>query len=275
VIRAHLRNFAKFAMASSPRIANPLWALVYPYVVRRDATYFGSEYTDRVSAFERIYEENRWLSTESRSGRGSTLDYTRPLRRALAKYLEHLNVKILLDAPCGDFNWMQHLELPKGTSYIGADIVGRMIDELQKRHGSASRSFLQLDIVECALPKADLWLCRDVLFHLPNKDVLTVLENFANSAIPYLLTTTYNLQKHNVDVRPGGFRFLNLQAAPFLLPRPLSRIEDFVAPEPPRYLGLWSQSQVRWALDATRANEAGHQRRDAVGLPSTIRRPRL
>ncbi len=44
--------------------------------------------------------------------------------------------------------------------------------------------------MEGPLPKADLWLCRDVLFHLPNKDVITVLANFANSEIPYLLTTT-------------------------------------------------------------------------------------
>jgi hypothetical protein len=249
VIGTHLRNLAKFAMLSSPAIANPLWALAYPYVIRRNATYFGSEYTDRASAFERIYEENRWLSCETRSGRGSTLDYTKPLRRSLAKYLKSLNVKVFLDAPCGDFNWMQHVELPEGASYIGADIVARLIEQLQQEHGSPARSFRQLDIVECSLPKSDLWLCRDVLFHLPNQEVITVLKNFANSEIPYLLTTTYNFPKRNEDVRPGGFHFLNLQAAPFLLPRPLSRISDFVAPEPPRYLGLWSREQVKWALD--------------------------
>ena len=167
------------------------------------------------------------------------------MRKALAKYLKTLNVKVFLDAPCGDFNWMQHVELPEGDLYIGGDIVGRLIEDLQQAHGNPTRSFRKLDIVEGPLPKADLWLCRDVLFHLPNQEVITVLENFANSEIPYLLTTTYNFPKRNEDVRPGGFRFINLQLPPFLLPRPLSRITDFVAPEPPRYLGLWSREQVR------------------------------
>jgi hypothetical protein len=123
-----------------------------------------------------------------------------------------------------------------------------LIEDLERVHGAPTRSFRRLDIVEGPLPKADLWLCRDVLFHLPNKDVITVLANFANSEIPYLLTTTYTFPKRNEDVRPGGFRFINLQLPPFLLPPPLSRIEDFVAPEPPRYLGLWSRDQVKSAL---------------------------
>ncbi|MBV8765448.1 MAG: class I SAM-dependent methyltransferase [Hyphomicrobiales bacterium] len=249
MIGAHLKNLAKLAMRNSPTLANPLWALAYPYIIRRDGTYFGSEYSDRASAFEQIFDENRWLSCESRSGRGSTLEYTKPLRRSLAKCLKDLGVRTFLDAPCGDFNWMQHVELPEGTNYIGGDILGRLVEELQQRYGGASRSFRQMDIVEGPLPKADLWLCRDVLFHLPNQDVITVFHNFANSEIPFLLTTTYNFPKRNEDIRPGGFRFINLQIPPFHLPRPLSRITDFIAPEPPRYLGLWSKDQVRAALN--------------------------
>jgi hypothetical protein len=249
LIGAHLRNLIKFAMRSCPAIANPLWSLAYPYVIRRDGTYFGSEYSDRDSAFQQIYDENRWLSCESRSGRGSTLAYTKPLRKSLAKYLRRLNVTVFLDAPCGDFNWMRQVELPAGTSYIGGDIVAQLIEDLERVHGAPTRSFRRLDIVEGPLPRADLWLCRDVLFHLPNKDVITVLANFANSEIPYLLTTTYTFPKRNEDVRPGGFRFINLQLPPFLLPPPLSRIVDFVAPEPPRYLGLWSRDQVKSALE--------------------------
>jgi hypothetical protein len=241
-------------MRRNPAIANPLWSLAYPYVIRRDGTYFGSEYTDRGSAFQQIYEENRWLSCESRSGHGSTLAYTRPLRRSLAKYLEKLHVKVFLDAPCGDFNWMQHVKLPEGTAYIGGDIVAPLVEELQRSYGGPRHTFHRLDIVEGPLPQADLWLCRDVLFHLSNEEIGTVLENFVNSEIPYLLTTTYSFPRRNEDVRAGGFRFINLQLPPFLLPRPLARITDFVAPEPPRHLGLWSQEQVRAAL-ASRLEE--------------------
>lgn len=249
-----IRKLINLAVRSNPTVFNPIWAAIYPYVTRRDGKYFGSEYVDRETAFQQIFEENRWLSCESRSGVGSTLTYTKPMRKSLAKYLHALNVRVFLDAPCGDFNWMQHVNLPKGTSYIGGDIVNSLVDELQRVHGSSTHSFRKLDIVTGPLPKADLWLCRDVLFHLPNEDIATVLNNFANSEISYLLTTTYAFSKHNDDVRPGGFRFINLQNPPFGMPRPLSRIADFVAPEPPRYLCLWSRDQIMELLGLYSAN---------------------
>jgi hypothetical protein len=248
LLAAQIRNVIKLAMRRSPAIFNPIWAAIYPYVIRRDEKYFGSEYTDRETAFQQIFDENRWLSCESRSGVGSTLAYTKPMRKSLAKYLKTLNVRVFLDAPCGDFNWMRHVSLPQGTSYVGGDIVDPLINELQRLHGGPKHSFCRIDIVQGPLPKADLWLCRDVLFHLPNEDIATVLKNFVNSDISYLLTTTYTFPKRNEDVRPGGFRFINLQSSPFLLPRPLLQIADFVAPEPPRYLGLWSHDQVKAAL---------------------------
>ena len=238
----------KLAMRRNPTVFNPLWAVVFPYVIRSSGKYYGSEYTNRETAFRQIFEENRWLSSESRSGYGSTLAYTKRMRTSLENYLETMNVRVFLDAPCGDFNWMRHVSLPQGASYIGGDIVASIVDNLQCVHGSPTRSFCRIDIVEGPLPRADLWLCRDVLIHLPNEDVTNVLRNFANSQIAYLLTTTHTFPKRNEDIRPGGFRYINLQKSPFLLPPPLSTITDFVAPEAPRYLGLWSRDQVMAAL---------------------------
>jgi hypothetical protein len=202
------------------------------------------ENADRRVVFQKIYNENYWGGQESRSGPGSTLGYTKPLRRKLARCLKERNVKTLLDAPCGDFNWMRHVRLPPGTNYLGADIVPELISSLQKTYCGGSRCFKLIDIVDGSLPEADLWLCRDALFHLPNRDIETVLANFANSSISYLLTTTFDFPKCNDDVEPGGFRPINLRVAPFSLPAPLSRITDFVVPWPPRFLALWSRQQV-------------------------------
>jgi hypothetical protein len=245
-----IRPIVKRILQASPALFNPLWSLTYPYVIRRDEKYFGCEYSERGAAFRQIFDENRWGSSESRSGRGSTLAYTKPMRRALEQCLGRLRVRVFLDAPCGDFNWMRHVRFPPPMTYIGGDIVEPLIDQLQHLYGGPMRAFYRLDIVEGPLPKADLWLCRDVLFHLPNQDITTVLDRFAQSEIPYLLTTTYTFPKRNEDIRPGGFRFVNLQLPPFNLPRPLSRIADFVVPEPPRYLGLWSKAQVVAALSS-------------------------
>jgi hypothetical protein len=244
---SRVRNLLKSAMRRNPTVFNPLWSLVFP-LLGRDGRYAGAEYADRKEAFELIYEQNRWGSSESRSGRGSTLAYTLPLRKSLTRYLHRLGVGTFLDAPCGDFNWMRHVSLPDGANYIGGDIVAPLVEALRREHADARHAFHVMDIVEEPLPAADLWMCRDVLFHLSNADVAKVLRNFAVSAIPYMLTTTYRFPRENDDIKSGGFRFLNLERAPFRLPKPLSSTPDFVAPEPPRHLGLWSRQQVVQAL---------------------------
>lgn len=244
------REALKSVMRRNPAVFNPLWELAYP-IVRRDERYAGDEYTGREEAFDTIYRQNRWGSDESLSGKGSTLAYTRRLRASLSRCLAELKTGVLLDAPCGDFNWIQHVRLPPGTRYIGGDIVAPLIEELREKRGDETHEFRRLDIVEEPLPAADLWLCRDVLFHLSNDEILKVLRNFSRSSIPYLLTTTYRFEKSNSDIKSGGFRFINLGLPPFALPKPISMIVDFVAPEPPRYLGLWSRVQIQSALAET------------------------
>jgi hypothetical protein len=210
-----------------------------------------STYIDRSVAFINIYEDNWWGDSESRSGWGSTLAYTTLLRKELAQLLVNMRVTTLFDAPCGDFLWMSHVALPEGANYIGADIVPALITKLTTEYGgSDSRSFRVIDIVEGPIPNADVWLCRDALIHLPNADVLKVLQNFAHSTIPYLLTTTYNFVTFNNDVQPGGYRPLNLRRPPFNLRKPRLQISDFTAPNPPRYLALWSNDDVRAALQS-------------------------
>ena len=150
-----MRVLLKSLMRRNPAIFNPLWAFLYPLIYRRDGKYFGSEYLNGQQAFQTIFEENRWGSTESRSGRGSTLAYTKPLRPALERYLKMLRVQVFLDAPCGDFNWMKHVTLPLGTRYIGGDIIAPLVHDLQKTYGSERYSFRAIDIVEGPLPNAD------------------------------------------------------------------------------------------------------------------------
>lgn len=248
------REALKSVMRRSPAVFNPLWELAYP-MVRRNERYAGDEYTGREEAFDTIYRQNRWGSDESLSGIGSTLAYTRRLRASLSRRLAELKTGVLLDAPCGDFNWMQHVCLPPGTRYIGGDIVAPLIEELREKCGDETHEFRRMDIVGEQLPPADLWLCRDVLFHLSNDEILKVLRNFSHSSIPYLLTTTYRFEKYNADIKSGGFRFINLRLPPFALPKPISMIADFVAPEPPRHLGLWSRAQIEAALGEMRLGE--------------------
>lgn len=202
--------------------------------------------------FTQIYESNYWGHAESVSGEGSSLAYTRDLRAALPGLFDRFGVRRLLDAPCGDFNWMQQVLREHPLDYVGGDLVAPMIQKLQQQHGQAQRQFVHMDITQGPFPQADLWLCRDCLFHLSYADIGRALQVFLASDIPLLLTTTHLNPDHyfiNTDIRSGDFRRIDLYAAPFHFPRDvLLAIDDWCEPEPKRQMCLWSREQVAAAL---------------------------
>lgn len=228
-----------------PPLFNGLWRMVYPR--RRFAPVVAYVPTDRRKTFDTFFRTNVWGSSESVSGEGSTLLNTIPIRRVLPGLLRELGVKTMLDAPCGDFNWMSHVDL-RGIHYIGGDIVPDLLRRVAAVHGGPGREFRDLDILEDDLPPADLWLCRDVLIHFSDADAFRLLDRAARAPIRYLLTTYYDLNPRNVDINTGGYRPINLTAPPFNLPAPLRRIDDFLAPLQPHSMGLWSRAQLRQAL---------------------------
>lgn len=247
-----MKQALRSAARRFPGLANAAWRVAYP-AFRRDERHDGNDYSEqRQETFKTIFEENRWLSEESRSGDGSSLNQTIILRRRLPQILASLRATTFLDAPCGDFNWMKTVEFADNINYIGGEIVPELVDDLRARYSRPGRRFIQLDIVTDPLPDADVWLCRDVLFHLSEADIRATLENFVRSNISYMLTTTYDFVTANVDIRSGGFRFINLQLPPFNLGRPHRTIDDFLAPLPPRRLGLWSREDVAAALSGQR-----------------------
>ncbi len=203
--------------------------------------------------FTLIYRLNAWGSKESVSGSGSTLDMTYSIRSLLPTLFEKFAITSLFDAPCGDFNWMQLLDL-KGISYIGGDIVEPLINKLNDEFSSDSKTFVHIDITIDAFPKSDLVLNRDCFFHLSYQDILLTLNNFLESGSKYFLSTSYdnNREFTNSDIRSGGFRLIDLFTDPFNFPRDF----HFQIPEqgegslPPRSLYLWDRNQVESAISS-------------------------
>jgi ubiquinone/menaquinone biosynthesis C-methylase UbiE len=61
--------------------------------------------------------------------------------------IKQLQVKKVLDAPCGDFNWMK--EIHKNIeSYIGVDIVEELIDRNKRKYTSQNIQFYHSDITK-------------------------------------------------------------------------------------------------------------------------------
>jgi hypothetical protein len=194
------------------------------------------------AAFTRLFETRGWLEAETASGRGSSLVGTESIRRELPALFADLGIRTVTDAGCGDFHWFSQLgvELER---YVGIEVVEELARCNQERHGTAARRFVALDILRDPLPRADLILCRDVLVHLKNAQVVAALRNFRRSGSRYLLATTFTEPHPNADVPLGGWRPVNLELPPFGLGPPLRVIRE-VAPlestgSPDKALGLW------------------------------------
>ncbi len=189
--------------------------------------------------FERAFHSGVWRAgTESVSGAGSSLEGTACIREQLPKLLRELEVKTLLDIPCGDWNWMSRINLPVDR-YIGGDIVGELIEANQKSYGDDKHMFRVIDLCVDSLPNADLILCRDALIHFSENDIRRALSNIKDAGIRYLATTSFSATKINEKIITGiAWRHLNLQIAPFFFPPPKLQIADNFN-RPDQFLGVW------------------------------------
>jgi SAM-dependent methyltransferase len=177
------------------------------------------------NVFSEIYQKNHWGSDESVSGTGSVLSQTEKIAQELPRLLKELGASSILDIPCGDFNWMQQVDL-RGIDYIGAEIVQELVQKNRETHQSASVRFEHLNLLEDDLPEVDLIFCRDCLVHLSFKDIERAFQNISQSQAKYLLTTTFTERSKNVDIATGQWRPINLQKPPFNLPRPIRVISE-------------------------------------------------
>jgi hypothetical protein len=222
-------------------------------IIRNLRTCRLAEQGDVEMVFTKHYILNAWGSTESVSGYGSTKEYTANMRKALPELLHRLGVKCLLDAPCGDYNWMQLVRWSHPLQYIGGDIVDDLIRKNEARYGGVQKQFIHLNIISDKLPEADLWLCRDCLFHLSNENIFRVFANFLKSDIKYILTSIHYLSSTNEDIETGDFRLLNLKCPPFDFDAPSEMIDDWVDGYPVRSLALWERSSIAESLSRNAA----------------------
>jgi SAM-dependent methyltransferase len=197
--------------------------------------------------FETIYRTHAWPGSESVSGPGSGLVRTALIRDDLTRLVRALDVKVILDAGCGDFNWMNETDLAE-CRYIGVDVVPELIGRNRTLYAAAGREFEVCDVTRDPLPAVDLIVCRDCLVHLPFREALRALENFKASGSTYLLTTTFTARTANADIVIGQWRPLNLQRAPFDLPEPLGLIDERCQVDDGRYsdkrLALWPLARL-------------------------------
>lgn len=236
----------------------------------------------KVSESEAAFAGLPWGQGESVSGPGSSLDATAVIREQLPAMLRALGCRSLLDLPCGDFHWMNRVDL-QGIAYIGADVVRGLVENNAERFAQfPDRQFVHLDIVTSELPACDAVLCRDCLVHLPYSMIRQALANIVKSGARWMIATHFP-GRVNHDIPLGHWRPLDLTAKPFWLPEPSAVINEGCTEGGGAYadksLGVWSIDAIRDAVEAMNSRPkltiGMAYYRDWPGLWATIESLRL
>jgi hypothetical protein len=180
-------------------------------------------------------------SSESLSGPGSSLDATKVLRPRLADILYRLGVKSLVDAPCGDMNWMRHLNY-SFEKFIGIDVSPFLISKLRAEKFPPEYHFQVGNIATDILPAADAIFCRDCLVHLPFEIILGIPDLWRAAGFRFMMATTFVKKTQNEDCKVGNWRPLNMEIAPFNWLDPIAVIsEDYQDPTyGDKAIGVWA-----------------------------------
>lgn len=212
---------------------------------RQRRGYAGTDHLQPVDAAERfsaIYEQGVWHHSkdqDSLSGEGSEVAAAATVVSQLPTLVADLHCRKFLDVGCGDWNWMGNVTLP--CEYMGVDIVPTVIAANQKA-ARPGVTFAVVDAIAGPLPKADVALCREILFHLSFSDANAVLANVRKAAT-WLIATTDTSIWFNSDIPTGDYRKLNLERAPYRFPAPRKVIVDDAVSKG-RILGLWKTEDL-------------------------------
>ena len=164
--------------------------------------------------FTAAYEGHRW---HNGSGSGSQPANTAEYREFLAGYLVRHGIESAVDVGCGDWKFSWLVAWPEDFSYLGIDVVERVIRI--NRHdwtdwGVADIRFMAADVMEMdELPPADLVIVKDVLQHWPNQAIHHLGRLLAGRRA--LITNERAGPGVNRDIPAGEYRPVDLELSPF------------------------------------------------------------
>jgi SAM-dependent methyltransferase len=163
------------------------------------------------AAFTRIYEDDHWGGG---SGTGSRPENNVEYAAFLTNFLRSNRIASVVDFGCGDWSFSKFIDW-SNISYLGLDIVKSVIDRSNANFGAENISFRLAESL-FDLPPAELLICKDVLQHLPNREINEFLAQ-AKRSYKWLLITNDDYPSNNLnsDILPGQWRALDLTSPPF------------------------------------------------------------
>jgi hypothetical protein len=211
-----------------------------------DVMDFIEEQASAWTAIHQLFKDSHFFSKplETPDGPGATVESTVGLREWLPTILREYNIGTMLDAACGDANWMRLVDLGDIT-YTGWDVDDERILRAQRNtantNGNPHTRFECKNLLTVnTIPRFDLILSRHFLQHLPTNDLIEhTLGKFRLSESPYLLATTFPGADNSFEWDPRGTdhawlgyfeRPYDLCAAPFNLDPPLETFTENLGP---------------------------------------------
>ncbi|NGX37448.1 MAG: Trans-aconitate 2-methyltransferase [Chlamydiae bacterium] len=191
------------------------------------------------TTFTDIYEKRVWgqnAQGEGTSGYGSSVQIAAPYMKFLQDFVKKHNIQSIVDVGCGDWEFSQYLDW-NGAHYTGIDVVKSVIEKDLQKFASPTVTFHQADVVNKDLPPADLLICKDVLQHLTNDQIMQFAKQF--SKFKHCLITNdiegaYAMTVKNGDIAQGQYRCIDLTLDPFNI----KGAKAFT------YLSSWDKKQV-------------------------------
>ena len=128
---------------------------------------------------------------------------------------------------------------------IGADIVNDIIVKNKKKFNDKQITFKRMDLTKEKIPKADLFICRDFLFHLSYEDIYMFLKNLKKSNSKYLLISSHykneKIENINKDIHSGDFRKIDIFQPPFNFSNNYLTVIDDYCDNAKKYLYLFKR----------------------------------
>ena len=177
------------------------------------------------AVMDQVYDKNLWGSgaSEFYSGDGShNSDIVDPYTKVISSFLNSFNSPLVIcDLGCGDFNVGKDL-VKYAKKYFAVDIVSDLIGRNKETFKADNLEFHCLDIAVDNLPAADCVILRQVLQHLSNIEIHSIVSKL--TAYKYIILTEHMPEGNftsNIDIISGqGIRLnknsgVDLTASPF------------------------------------------------------------
>jgi len=172
---------------------------------------------ERKKHFEEIYNRRLWgQHGNTLSGRGSSEAFTHNDSKFISKIISDKKVQSIVDI-CGDFAWQHKFLKNYKGEYLGVDISESCLNRISKSNQLSNVNFKQLDICHDDIPCSDLFICRDVLFHLSHDDILKFFNLLKKSKTEWVIVTSFNHSDQDYKSKQANACQHNLNLEPYNL----------------------------------------------------------